>query len=140
VQVDYVRAYRAQDTSATRHNKDISATYFIGPINCYDSLSTGSPIIWNNDYASEIVYPNPFSSETAIDFTVNNQDNLSLSIYSIEGKLVRRLIDDSKLSNGNYKIVWDGCDGKGNKLPSGTYVYKFTSDKLNNSGKLILKY
>jgi len=140
VQVDYVRAYRAQDTSATRHNKDISATYFIGPVNCYDSLSTGSPIIWNNDYANEIVYPNPFSSETAIDFTVNNQDNLSLSIYSIEGKLVRRLIDDNKLSNGNYKIIWDGCDGKGNKLTSGTYVYKFKGDNLNNSGKIILKY
>ena len=109
-------------------------------MNCYDSLSTGSPIIWNNEYADEIVYPNPFSTQTAIDFKISDQEHLSLSIFSMDGRIVRRLIDDSKLSAGDYKIVWDGCDGKGQKLPSGTYVYRFNSEEIHKGGKIVLKY
>ena len=70
LQVDYVRAYLPTQESATRHNKDISATYSIGLSNCYN-LSSNSAVIWNSNYADEITYPNPFSKETTIAFNLN---------------------------------------------------------------------
>lgn len=39
VQVDYVRTYLPQDEDNAHHNRDVSATYYIGAKNCYDSTS-----------------------------------------------------------------------------------------------------
>ncbi len=123
VQVDYVRVYTPQYENTTRHNKDISATYFIGSTNCYDSLSTGVPIIWNSNYSDELVHPNPFDNETQIDFTIDQEEVTNLSIYNSKGELVRQLINNSKIIPGKYQIIWDGKDKNNNLSPSGQYNF-----------------
>jgi hypothetical protein len=137
--VEYVRAYLPADTSATRHNKDVSATYFIGRINCYDSLATGSPVIWNSYYADEIAYPNPFSHETKIEFTLSVSENIMLDVFNGEGKLVRRLIAGNKMLPGKFTVVWDGKDGYENDVPDGIYYYSLRGMSTKAGGKLILQ-
>lgn len=140
VQVDYVRAYLPQNETATRHNKDISATYFIGAINCYDSLNTGIPMLYNRDYANEIVYPNPFMDKTKIEFDVLQTDELNLSIYNAQGVEVRKLLFNNKVATGKYEIIWDGKNGNGAELPNGTYIYQLQNKKgVSTSGKIILQ-
>jgi hypothetical protein len=139
VQVEYVRAYLPQDTDATHHNGDISATYFIGNVNCYDSVQSVSPIIWSSNYANEIVYPNPFSHETKMEFTLNEPENVSLDIYNSEGKCIRKLIAGNKISTGKYTVIWDGKDNYGNDLPSGIYYFSLLGTKSILSNKLILQ-
>lgn len=136
--VEYVRVYLPSDTDATHHNKDVAATYFIGRINCYDSLATGTPIIWNSNYTGQIVFPNPFSNETKIQFSLAESEKINLDVYSNDGRLVKRLITGNKISSGKFTVVWDGRDGYGNDLPNGIYYYSLIGEKTKNGGKIIL--
>lgn len=135
LQVEYVRAFLPQDTNATRHNKDVSATYFIGNVNCYDSLTTGTPVLWNSNYADELVYPNPSAGETTIEFTVNKAEHISLNVYNEQGQLVRTLIAGSTVQKGKYQIRFDGNDSHGNPLSAGVYFYSINGER---NGKLVM--
>lgn len=137
--VEYVKAYTPAQETATRHNGDVVATYFIGALNCYDSLSTGSPMIWNANYANDIVYPNPFTNETKIKFTLNKTDEVALKVYEMNGRLVRALINNNQMTEGEYQVVWDGKNSGGIDLPNGTYIYKLSGSSINEtSGKMVL--
>ena len=139
VKTEYIRVYVPKAETASRHNKDISATYFIGAVNCYDSLSTGVPVIWNNDYADELVYPNPFMQETKIEFSLDKTEKINLSIHNENGQLVRVLINGNSIGAGTFQLVWDGKDGNGNALASGVYWYYFTNeDGTTKKGKIVL--
>ena len=73
-------------------------------------------------------YPNPFSNSTEIYFQHNkpNQNlDVFLEIYSIEGKLVKKH-EESYIDNG-YRIgpiKWDGSDVYAGKLSAGIYIAK----------------
>jgi len=140
VTVDYIRAYKPENENPTRHNKDVSATYFISDVNCYDSLFTGVPILWNSDYSDELIYPNPFAEETNIEFNLKQAERLNISIYSLNGLEVRKLISGSLVPEGKFKLIWDGKNGYGNELPNGYYIYKILGENSSlKSGKILLK-
>jgi hypothetical protein len=123
VKVDYVRVYKASVESATRKNKDVSATYFIGAVNCYDSLNTNSPVIWNSNYVQEWVQPNPSPGETLLRFQIVQTEPVNLQIFDAQGRLVRNLLNQNTLQTGEFTVVWDGCNALGAPLPNGTYTY-----------------
>ncbi len=85
-------------------------------------------------------YPNPFNPLTTINFSISemNQDliEVNLSIFSITGQKVRTLFD-GQISSGDYALSWHGKNDNGIKLPSGIYIYTFTSEKYINSKKMI---
>lgn len=140
VRVDYVRAYNPKNETATRKNGDVSASYFIGAKNCYDSLTTGVPIIWNSNYVDEWVFPNPFSNKTTIAFSLEKQQTLTLSLFDAQGKVVRRLLDANTLEAGRYQLVWDGKDGWGSELANGVYYYSITSQQSElQKGSIVLE-
>lgn len=78
-------------------------------------------------------YPNPFNPTTTIEFSVNDNKNISLQIYSVTGELVSNLISNEFYSKGNYKITLDGS-----KLSSGTYFYKLSNGVNTLTKKMIL--
>lgn len=137
VKVEYVRAYVPASESSTRHNRDVSASYMIGAINCYDSAQAGVPIVYNKQYGDEMVFPNPFQRETTISFNIQQNIETSCAIYSIDGKRVRQLIQPQTLRVGEYLVSWDGKSDSNQPLPDGTYIYKI--DGINKSGKIVLK-
>ncbi len=137
--VEYVRAYKPADESATRHNKDISSTYYIGKVNCYDSLTGIIPILWNSDYANEIVYPNPFQKDITIEMNLNKSALIDVNIYDAQGRWVRQLMHHADVSAGKYQLVWDGNQNNGSPLPDGVYYYKINAaDGWQHSGKMTL--
>ncbi len=139
VKVEYVKAYRPSQENANRHNGDVVATYYINNNNCYDSLNTGSPMIWNSNYTNEIVFPNPFQKETTIEFELKQPETITLEIFDASGRRVRRLVDHETLPNGKFQIVWDGKSSADEVLANGTYWYKLSgSNSLPKTGKLIL--
>lgn len=140
VQVDYVRAYKAADETPTRQNKDISATYTIGYQNCYDSLSTDIPVLWNSNYVFDAPYPNPFFSETTIEIKNSTNNRVSVVITDLSGKIVRVLVSDYQVPAGNFKVVWDGKNNQGMRLTPGIYQYTITNSEKNTvSGKIVLQ-
>lgn len=140
VLIEYVRAYKAADENGTRHNKDVSAFYSIGNTNCYDSTSTTIPMIWNSNYAEEIVYPNPFNKDTRIKIQTNKDDLINLSIYSANGAKVRTLLNDQLIKKGNFDVVWDGTNDLGQLLPDGIYSYSiyFNQSNQRTTGNIVL--
>ncbi|MBN1153914.1 T9SS type A sorting domain-containing protein [candidate division KSB1 bacterium] len=81
-------------------------------------------------------YPNPFNSETKIAFTVTRSQEVTLTIVSIDGRPVRKLLDQ-RLSHGNYTIHWNGKDDRGSTVASGTYVMLLTTSEQRLVRKIV---
>ena len=74
-------------------------------------------------------HPNPFNPSTTISFSIADQSNIEVSIYSIKGQKINTLVKDS-FGTGVHTTVWNGNDDSGEPVSSGVYFYK-----LNVNGK-----
>lgn len=121
--IEYVRSYPPKNEAGNRKNKDVSASYIIGAKNCYDSVSTGIPILWNTDYLDEHVYPNPSVDNTSIAFTLPTADVITIDIVDMQGNLVRSLLRQTPIDEGRYTVIWDGLNNAGTAAAAGSYRY-----------------
>ena len=71
-------------------------------------------------------YPNPFNPSTTISFDVYQASRVSLSVYDLNGRLVRNLMSGN-LGAGTYNIDWNGKNAKGLSVAGGVYFYSITS-------------
>ena len=69
-------------------------------------------------------YPNPFRQSTTIDYTVEQAAPVTLDIYDLLGRRVRRLVEAAQQGPGPHRAVWDGRDDSGTPVSSGTYFYR----------------
>lgn len=74
-------------------------------------------------------YPNPFSTSTAINVNVENNGFYTLSVYDVQGNLVKNVISGN-LNAGMNNFVWDGTDAAGNKVQSGMYIYRLVGNNV----------
>jgi hypothetical protein len=65
--------------------------------------------------------PNPFNPGTVLRFELLQSAHVRLAIYDLRGRLVRALVDEA-LSAGAHEAAWDGRDGRGAGVASGTYL------------------
>jgi hypothetical protein len=77
-------------------------------------------------------YPNPFNPSTEIKFTLTRNGFTTLKVYNMLGQEVATLVNE-ELQTGGYTSHFAG-----NTLPSGTYVYRLTSNGLSISKKMML--
>jgi hypothetical protein len=77
-------------------------------------------------------YPNPFNFSTIISFSNIKDDEIR--IFDIKGSLVRILTPEQK---GNGSIIWDATDDGGQKVTSGIYFARATSQNNSSVVKLI---
>ena len=87
-------------------------------------------------------YPNPFNPETWIPFELNQDSEVSLTIYDTAGRLVRRL-DLGFQQAGTYlqrdqAIYWDGRTQSGEQVASGTYFYTLKTEGYTSTQKMII--
>lgn len=82
-------------------------------------------------------FPNPFTTSTEISFSLREASHVTLGIYTVDGRLVRTLINQRPDRDENTAI-WDGCDSSGRRLASGVYYYKLSVSGESRSGKLVL--
>lgn len=80
-------------------------------------------------------HPNPFNPSTTIRYDVPERAHVSLSIYSLEGRLIKTLYNDVKTS-GHHQVTWDGTDNSGNEVSSGVYIYHLRAVKYSSTNKL----
>jgi len=83
-------------------------------------------------------YPNPFNPETWIPYKLNQKVNVYISIYNMNGQLVR-MMHLGEQSPGDYvtkdrAVHWDGRNNEGERVASGTYFYQ-----LKVGGKSFVK-
>ena len=83
------------------------------------------------------VSPNPFNQQTCFSFETKKEGCLRLDILSTEGKLLNTISNSCK-SAGEQKLIWNGCDNSGKKLPTGLYIYRLQTGDFYCHGKVAL--
>ena len=66
-------------------------------------------------------YPNPFTDNTTVAFTLAREAKLTIEIYDITGRLVRVLAQDEVREAGVNEFPWDGNTTAGDVLARGVY-------------------
>ena len=61
---------------------------------------------------------------------------VELRIYDVQGRLLRKLVEGRKPA-GSHGVVWDGRDGDGSSVPTGTYFYELITDAGSQTRKAI---
>lgn len=82
-------------------------------------------------------YPNPFNPSTVITYSITRNTHVSLSIYNVNGQLVRLFVDEYQKPK-LYTVTWDGKDNRGRNVDSGVYFYRLKTDYFEKCNKLIL--
>ena len=77
-------------------------------------------------------YPNPFNPKTKIIYAVPEEVQVKVSVYNILGKEVALLVNEKKIP-GFYELNF-----RGEKLPSGVYIYTIEAGNFISSKKMIL--
>lgn len=77
-------------------------------------------------------YPNPFGGALTLSVEIGTPQTISLTIYDVLGRPVRRLIDQQAAVPGRQELRWDGTDRAGGVLPAGAYLVVLQTD----SGRL----
>ncbi len=94
------------------------------------------------DFALEQNYPNPFSpavpaAATQIRFALPQPARISVRIYNALGQTVRALFDGAK-SAGVHQLLWDGRNGRGQRVSSGLYWLRLESEAFVATKKMVV--
>ncbi len=82
-------------------------------------------------------YPNPFNPSTTISYSVPDNGDVTITIYNAKGQLVNTLVNEYK-NKGNYQVIWNGRDIKGNSVASGLYFTRLVSGGETVKNKMLL--
>ena len=88
-------------------------------------------------------YPNPFNPETWIPYQLATATDVTVSIYSVNGTLVRTLALGHQAA-GVYQsksqaAYWDGRNELGEQVASGVYFYTLTAGDFSATGKMLVR-
>ena len=87
-------------------------------------------------------YPNPFNPETWIPYHLANESNVMITIYDVNGMLVRRL-DLGHQQAGFYAekglaAYWDGRSIRGEPVASGAYFFQLQTGDFSAMRRLVI--
>lgn len=77
-------------------------------------------------------YPNPFNPITQVNYSVPQQEYISLKVYNLLGQEVATLFEGIR-QPGNYEATFDGSG-----LASGVYIYRLSANDFLEVKKLVL--
>lgn len=123
-----------------------NASHFISSLIYTSWVNSGSPVLIATTETSipqsnllKQNYPNPFNPSTKIKFDVPRiypESNAGIftriSVYDISGKEITTLLNE-KLQPGSYEVEWNAVN-----YPSGTYIYKLSTDYFTDSKRMLL--
>lgn len=94
---------------------------------------------WNVPDAFHVYqnYPNPFNPSTTIRYSIPEADQVIISIYDINGKMISTLLN-AKQNAGIHEVSWNGKNNSGMPVVSGVYLYRVKSGNYSKISKMIL--
>jgi hypothetical protein len=90
-----------------------------------------------NLYYSLQIAPNPFWSHAIINYSIPEPHKVSLEIHDITGRLVKTLVNESKLA-GTYTTSWNRTDYHERSVPAGIYFASLTTHDKSITKKIII--
>jgi len=83
-------------------------------------------------------FPNPFNPATSIRFGLPKAQRVTVRIYDLLGREVRRLLTAVQEPAGYHVVTWNGNDDRGVPVASGLYVYRITAGSFSEARKMLL--
>ena len=124
--MDYINADDADDTYA---GVDTSFNHMVEVVG--GTVGIGEDKL-PSEYQLSQNYPNPFNPETTIDFRIDADSHINISIFDINGNLVQELVNEWKAS-GSHQVKFSG-----HSIPSGIYFYKMATKGFTDIRKMTL--
>ena len=88
-------------------------------------------------------YPNPFNPETWIPYQLAEAANVTLTIYAVDGTVVRRLALGHQpigIYQGKSRAAyWDGRNKLGEPVASGVYFYTLAAGEFTATRKMLIR-
>ncbi|NQV17220.1 MAG: T9SS type A sorting domain-containing protein [Armatimonadetes bacterium] len=111
-----------------------------GDLDIWGNRNTGpfSSVDWNiyeNSYKLFQNYPNPFNPTTSIEFSIQNDSKIELTVFNIKGQLIKT-IAHNEFTKGSHSIIWNGDDQSEKAVSSGVYLYNL---KVNGKTEAVKK-
>ena len=85
--------------------------------------------------SSMITYPNPSSDQINVEYNLNDQSDVDLTVYNIKGDLIK-LIDLGSMSEGTHTFQLDLSQ---NNLSPGIYVVHLRTNSSVQTNKVIIR-
>ena len=79
------------------------------------------------------IYPNPVSKNMIVQYRLNKEENVQLTLFNLNGQLVKKLIHYQKQTSGDYNKTFDISD-----LHVGFYIARFLAGSFSMSMKLVI--
>ena len=99
-----------------------------------DKISgTDTPMIFNLGAN----YPNPFNPMTKINFSLPEERDVVMAVFSIDGRKVATLLNET-VGAGDHEVVWMGRNDAGQLVASGTYFYMIDAGPYTQVRKMTL--
>ena len=90
------------------------------------------------DFSSEkkilLVYPNPIENNATFEYTLENNENVTVEIIDLQGKVVKRIITNKNQKAGKQTLPFS-LEG----MSAGQYILKIASGKGSQSVQLLKK-
>ena len=88
-------------------------------------------------------YPNPFNPETWIPYQLSAAAEVTVTIHSSDGKLVRTLelgqMPAGAYSDKDRAAYWDGRNAQGEPVASGVYFYTLQAGDFSATRKMVIR-
>lgn len=98
------------------------------------SILGPSAVVGVTEYSQEdfaiSAYPNPVVNNTTIAYSVQRDSKVSVTLYSVEGKVLSQAVIDSQVTAGDHQV-----EVNASKLPAGSFFAKVSIE--NESGKSV---
>ena len=83
-------------------------------------------------------FPDPFNPMTRIQYELPRPGRVTLRIHDVSGRVVRELLAAEVHGGGVHTTSWDGRDGCGRAVASGTYFCHLEVDGVALTEKMVL--
>ena len=87
-------------------------------------------------------YPNPFNPETWIPYRLAEDAFVTLTIYDLSGRVVRKLDVGHRIAsayeNRSKAIYWDGRNKVGERVASGVYFYTLIAGDFSATRRMVI--
>jgi len=78
-------------------------------------------------------YPNPFTEQTMIEFTLTKDAAVTLLVYDSTGRKIAMLLDTDPITTGRHEVTFDGKNH-----PPGAYYYTIRAGDFFGTQKMVL--
>jgi len=82
------------------------------------------------DFTLQQNFPNPFNPTTQIQYNLPISSNVRITIYNLQGQVIRTLVDTQKPA-GYFTEIWDSRIENGTRASSGIYLYRIEAHGVN---------